>query len=284
MNDATRAAEAYLEAARLNREDPLLEGSMLVFPDYGQLVMTGDLHGHRRNLEKLKRYCDLEHFSPRHVILHEIIHEEVESLTAHDMSHEVLLKTAEWKCEFPDQLHFLQSNHELAQLNRHEITKNGRVVTMDFEEGVLDTYGPAGHAVLDAISIFIGSFPLAGRTSNRVLLSHSLPGPRDLPAFDASVLSRVPTAADLQDRGSGHALVWGRYHTAATLDALQEVLDVDYFICGHQPQEAGYDVLHDRMLILASDHNHGVFLPFDLRKPVTIDSLIGNIRLLAEIE
>ena len=236
MNDATRAAKTYREAARLNREDPLLEGSLLTFPDYGQVVMTGDLHGHRRNFDKLERYCDLEHYGARHVLLHEIIHEEVESLTAHDTSHEVLLKAAEWKCEFPDQVHFLLSNHELAQVNRHEITKNGRVVTMDFEEGILDTFGAGGHAVLQAVDTFIRSFPLAGRTPNRVLLSHSLPGPRELPSFDASMLSRCPTAEDLADRGSAHSLVWGRYHTEAAIVALAELLDVDFFICGISPR------------------------------------------------
>jgi len=41
MNDSARAAEIFLEAARLNREDPLLRGSLLVFPNYGQVVMTG---------------------------------------------------------------------------------------------------------------------------------------------------------------------------------------------------------------------------------------------------
>ncbi|MEK7732058.1 MAG: hypothetical protein AAB363_09420, partial [Planctomycetota bacterium] len=59
------AAGVFLEAARLNREDPLLRGSLLVFPNYGQVVMTGDMHGHRRNFEKLKRYCDLGHFGAR---------------------------------------------------------------------------------------------------------------------------------------------------------------------------------------------------------------------------
>jgi len=116
-----------------------------------------------------------------------------------------------------------------------------------------------------------------------VFLSHSLPAPRALPDFDPTVLSRVPTAADLSDRGSAHAIVWGRYQTPAALDCLSELLDADYFICGHQPQETGYDVLHDRMIILASDHNHGVFLPFDLKKPVTIEALTSHIRPFAAV-
>ena len=283
MSDTVRAAEVFLEAARLNRHDPLLSGSLLVFPNYGQVVMTGDLHGHRRNFEKLKRFCNLEQLGARHVVLHEIVHEEIESLSGRDTSHEILLEAALWKCEFPDQVHILLGNHELAQVNRHEITKNGRVVTRCFEESVRETYGDDGHSVLSAIDTFIGSLPLAGRTPNRVLLSHSLPSPRALPAFDPTVLSRVPTRTDLDDHGSAHALVWGRYHTEAALDTMREMFDVDFFICGHQPQETGSDIVHDRLVLLASDHNHGVFLPIDLNKPVTLRTLTRNIRPFAAV-
>lgn len=283
MSDSGSAAAIYLEAARLNREDPLLRGSLLAFPNYGQVVMTGDLHGHRRNFEKLKRYCDLERFGARHVMLHELIHEDVTSISAKDTSHELMLDAARWKCEFPDQVHFLLSNHELAQVMRNEISKNGRIVTIAFEESLCDTFGAGSGDVLAAICEFIRSFPLAGRTENRVLLSHSLPGPRELSAFDAGVLSRVLRDDDFNDGGSAHAMVWGRYHTEGVLNTLRELFDVDYFVCGHQPQETGYDVLHDCMVILASDHNHGVFLPLDLSKPVTLDLLTKNIRPLASV-
>ncbi len=89
--------------------------------------------------------------------------------------------------------------------------------------------------------------------------------------------------ADLCERGSAHMLVWGRYQTEAALEALADLLDVDFFICGHQPQEDGYDVLHNRMIIIASDHNHGVFLPIDLNKPATLESLVKHIRPLGAI-
>ncbi len=283
MTDPAGGVSALLEAAQLNSQDPLRRGSMLVFPNYGQVVMTGDLHGHRRNFEKLKRFCDLEHSAARHVMLHEIIHEDVASLTGKDTSHEVLIEAARWKIEFPDQVHFLLSNHELAQVTRHEISKNGRIVTVAFEESIAAAYGAAAPEVLTAIETLIRSYPLAGRTPNRVLLAHSLPGPRELPSFDAAVLSRVPTQEDLLDGGSAHALVWGRYQTQAGLSTLRELLDVDYFVCGHQPQETGYDVLHERMVILASDHNHGVFLTLDLSKPATLQSLTNNIRPFAAV-
>jgi hypothetical protein len=283
MNDGVEAAEVFQQAAALNREDPLLHGSLLKFPDYGQLVMTGDLHGHRRNFEKLKKYCDLEHAGARHVILHEIIHEDVQSLDAHDESHFLLLDAARWKADYPDQVHFLQSNHELAQLNRSEITKSGRVVALDFEAGVHEAYEKEGDRVLEAITEFLLSLPLAGKTQNRVFVSHSLPSPRALPAFDPTVLERVPTEEDFANTGSAYLLVWGRYQTESELDTLAEMFDADFFICGHQPQETGYDVRYERMIILSSEHNHGTFLPFDLSKPVTIEKLIRSIRPFAAV-
>jgi hypothetical protein len=73
------------------------------------------------------------------------------------------------------------------------------------------------------------------------------------------------------------------FNALADRDTSHEVLDVDYFVCGHQPQEMGYDVLHERMLILAGDHNHGVFLPIDLKKPVSIDGLCKQIRPFAGV-
>jgi len=284
MISPATAAQVLFDAARLNREDPLLKGSTLMFPNYGQLVMTGDLHGHRRNFERLKHFCNLENSGARHVILHELIHEDVPTLAGRDTSHELLLEAVRWKCEFPDQVHFLQSNHELAQLTRHEISKNGRIVTVAFEESVREAYGRDADDVLAGLDELIRSYPLAGRTPNRVLVSHSLPGLRELATFDATVLSRVPDDQDLHDGGSAHAMVWGRYQSAAALDTLGELLDADFFICGHQPQETGYEVLHDKMVILASDHNHGVFLTLDLSKPVTVESLVRNIRPFAAIE
>ncbi|MEK6799521.1 MAG: hypothetical protein AABZ12_11185 [Planctomycetota bacterium] len=279
----SRPADALRRAATLNHDDALRQGSLLVFPNYGQLVMTGDLHGHRKNFDKLRRFCDLERFGARHVILHELIHEDVPSLTAKDESYELLIEAARWKCEFPDQIHFLQSNHELAQLLRNEISKNGRVVTQAFESAVLDAFGPEGSATMEAILDMIRSYALAGRTPNRVFIAHSLPSPRELPAFDASVLTREPTEDDLRDGGSGHALVWGRYHTPAALDALREILDADFFLCGHQPQDAGFEILHDCMIILASEHSHGTFLTLDLSKPVTLETLTRNIRPIGAI-
>ncbi len=137
--------------------------------------------------------------------------------------------------------------------------------------------------MLEAICELLASYPLAGRTPNRVFLSHSLPGARTIDGFDVADLSRPTTREVLGRDGTAYALVWGRYHTEALLDSLAEQLGVDLFICGHQPQEDGFAVFHNRLIILASDHNHGVFLPFDLRRKLTLPDLERLIRPLASI-
>ena len=69
------------------------------------------------------------------------MHSEPTSFGAPDLSIRLPILAAEWKCEFPEQVHFLQSNHELAQLTGHEITKGGRCVLADFARGVVEEFG-----------------------------------------------------------------------------------------------------------------------------------------------
>jgi len=281
---ANQAVDALSRAAALNREDALRDGSLLRLPDYGQVVMTGDLHGHRANFAKLLRYAALDRTPQRHVILHELIHEEVRPGQT-DQSWQLLIEAAQLKCEFPEQVHFLQSNHELAQIVGQHISKGGRDVIEEYNTAVLYAFGPApGRTVLDAMTDFIDSYPLAVRTPNRVWISHSLPNEWDRAAFDPAIVSRREfTRADRTDGGSVYQLVWGRNHPMALLDALGKAWDVDFFLIGHQPQEMGFEVMHDRLIILSSEHNHGAFLPFDLSKQMTLDALTRNIRKFVEV-
>jgi len=272
------AIETLKQATEFNLNDPLRQASFLRFADYGQVVMTGDLHGHRRNFEKIVRYCQLESTPIRHVILHELIHEEPSLWNAPDRSVELLLDAARWKTFFPDQVHFLQSNHELAQMQNHEITKGGRIVTDEFERGVAQVMGtPRIEPVLEAIDQFIASYPLAGRSANGILFSHSLPDVYHLDQFDPSCVHQPADRLDLSEGGPVYNMVWGRRHTPALLDRLGKAFDVQFFVIGHEPQEFGYAVEYDRLIILSTDHNHGVFLPIDCRKQYDIGTLTERI-------
>lgn len=281
---ASLVIDLFDEAAELNRQDPCRNGSLIELPDYGQVVMTGDMHGHRRNFEKLVKYCELERTPIRHVLLHELIHEEPAGPGEHDGSVELLIDAAKWKTFFPDQIHFLHGNHELAQLNNHQITKAGRSVADDFDAGVAERFGDT-HAtkVLDAIDRFLASLPIAARSPNRIFFSHSLPSPADLASFDPRCVYAPAANIDLSEGGDVYRLVWGRRQSPDVLDVLGKAWNVDFFIVGHQPQEWGHEIRHDRLIILASDHNHGVFLPLDLRRTYTIEEIEKRIRKFAGV-
>lgn len=284
MTVAASAIETLKQATELNLEDPLRDGSLLRFANYGQVVMTGDLHGHRRNFEKLVRYCQLESTPVRHVLLHEMIHSEPKSLDWVDRSVEVLLDAAQWKVFLPEQVHFLQSNHELAQMQDHEITKAGRLVTDDFERGVAEVLG--GERVdeaLAAIDAFIASFPVAARSDNGIFFAHSLPDAYQLNQFDPNCVFQPANRLDLEEGGMIYQLVWGRRHTPALLEKLAEAWDVRFFVIGHQPQEMGYSVQHDRLIILSTDNDHGVFLPVDCSRQYDLESLTKRIMVCAGV-
>ena len=281
--EADEAIATFREAARLNNEEAGREGSIVRLPGYGQAVMTGDLHGHRKNFEKLERYAMLDRVNARHVILHEMVHmDRAPGLPDH--SHELLLSAAIYKCHHPEQVHFLQSNHEMAQLTGYPIAKNGRAVVDDYNDAVVETYGSSGMDVLPAMKEFIRSFPLAIMSENGVWMSHSLPNASETEAFDWTLLNRALVDQDFKDHGYVFQMVWGRRHTSEQLESLSKKLGVQVFIIGHQPQESGYTVQHDRLIILASDHNHGTFLPFDLSKPQTAVELVRNIRKFVAVE
>ena len=133
---------------------------------------------------------------------------------------------------------------------------------------------------------FIHSFPMAVRCANGVMCCHSLPAPRKIETFDKSLLDRLPTDEDLTSQhggGDAYLMVWGRHHTQKVADELAEAWGAEVFVLGHQPAEMGYETQGQTMLILASDHEHGVALPIDLSRRYTRDELVEEIVPLAAV-
>lgn len=281
--DAKSACAVLREAAQLIREDPNRSGMLLSFGGAGQLVVTGDLHGNLRNFEKLQRFCQLERTKARSVILHELIHQEPDQPGAPDTSIDLLVRAAQWKCDFPDNVFFLQSNHELSQYLRYEITKGGRSVLYDFVRGVETRYGAAAPMVMEAVHDYLGSLPLAARTASGVFIAHSLPDPLRMQHFDLSIFERPARPEDFISGGPVHAMVWGRFHSPANVEFFRQRLGVEFFLVGHTPQEMGYAVV-GRMIILASDHAHGVFLPLDLARRYSMEQMEAAIRKFVSVE
>jgi predicted phosphodiesterase len=267
-----------------NHLDKFRRGNLVHLPAKGSLIVSGDIHGHRRNLERIITYSDLTRHADRHVILQEIIHGGPEDDAGGCLSYQLLFKAVQWKIEFPDRIHIVMGNHDTAFIIGGEVMKNGKEMNRAMAAALEREFGPASADVKLAIRQFLFSQPLAARSANRIWMSHSLPGDRFVAQFDSGIFERELRADDCERPGSAYVLTWGRRHNQATLDQLAKRLDVDTFLLGHQPQPDGWRRAGHNLIILACDHNHGHILPVDLEKTCTMDELIQSLVPLASIE
>ena len=134
-----------------------------------------------------------------------------------------------------------------------------------------------------AIEQFLLSEPLAVRSENRIWVSHSLPGNRQIDKFDPGILDRQIEISDVTRAGSAYIMTWGRDQSQKTLDKMAGLFDVDTFILGHQPQPEGFSMAGRNLIIIASDHSHGCLLPIDTAKSYTLAELLNSIVPMASI-
>ena len=268
---------------RANQTDRFRRANLICLPAQGSLVVGGDIHGHRRNLERLITHAQLADHPDRHVVLQEIIHGGPEDGAGGCLSYQLLFEAIRYKLCFPDQVHFVMGNHDTATINSSEVMKNGKEMNRAMALALERQFGPAGRQVRLAIQQFLFSQPLAVKCGNRVWISHSLPNDRSVPQFDPGVFERELRLGDCEKPGSAYLLTWGRRHSQATLDRMAKLLDVDVFVLGHQPQQNGWTQGGTNLVILASDHNHGYLLQIDLAKTYQITEIVESLVPLASI-
>jgi hypothetical protein len=191
----------------------------------------------------------------------------------------MLYQAALLKCDFSRQVHFLLANHDLAQVQGEGIMKAGLSVCEAFTAGVRRDFGDRADAVSIAISEFFLSLPLAVRCPNGMFFCHSLPTDSQVEAFDFTVFDRPLSGPDYMRRtGPVYQLIWGRNMTPATAEKFGDMVGANILVTGHQPQDTGFGVNGERHLILASDHNQGVFLPLKLTEKYDMAALLTNLK------
>jgi hypothetical protein len=270
--------ETFACATEENQIDALRVEQIVHLPAEGEVWMTGDIHDHRRNWEKLIKYADLANNPQRHLVLHELIHGDHYDAAGAEDSWQMVYEAAKLKCDFPSQVHFLLANHDLAQIHGEGIMKSGVSVCEAFNAGVIRDFPQGGTSVTVAITEFLLSLPLAIKTASGLLFTHSLPTDEQIAKYDYSVFNRPLTGIDYKRRvGPVYQLIWGRHMTPAGVDMFAEQMGAKLIVTGHQPQEMGYAVNGDKHLIIASDHNHGVYLPLDLAAEYTMDDLVERL-------
>ena len=271
------------QGIKANQMDKFRRANLVCLPAQGSLVVTGDIHGHRRNFERIVAHADLAHHEDRHVVLQEIIHGGPEDHAGGCLSYQLLFEAIRYKVEFPDRVHMIMGNHDTACINSSEVMKNGKEMNRAMCSALDREFAGASTEVKLAIRQFLFSQPLAVRCENRTWISHSLPADRFADTFDPEIFDRELQVGDCVRPGSAYLLTWGRRHSQETLDKLAQRLDVDLFLLGHQAQPKGWRQAGDNLIILASDHNHGCLLELDLAKTYTADRLAESPLHLASV-
>lgn len=281
MPDPNRLLHTLRQAARACRATPGRRGRVVCLEGADEVLAAGDLHGNLENFRRLLNLAALGTHPRRHLVLQELIHGPFEYSTGGDRSHQLLDVVAALKCQYPERVHLLPGNHELAQWTGRRVEKNDRDLNELFNQGVETAYGSRAAEVQAAYAELFAALPLALRTPNRVFLSHSLPSARRLEEFDPAVLERDESRPeDLLPGGSVFALLWGRDTSAANVEAFLRRVDADWLISGHIACERGYDTPNDRQLILDSLGAPAACCLFPATAPLTFEELVNCVRML----
>ncbi len=243
-------------------------------------MITADLHGHRRNFNAIKRIAALDNHPRRHLVLQEVCHGGPTYPNGGDMSHGMLEDVAKLKAEYPDRVHFLLSNHELAELTDYPILKSKKMLNLMFRLGLQEMYGPATEKVRQAYQAFIRSCPLAVRLPGGVLVCHSAPEQTEVRGFDAGVLKRPLEALDLKEQGDVFRMVWGRDYRAENAKAFAKLVGARTLVHGHEPCPEGFSVPNDVQIILDCCGERASYLLIPTNKEFTQAELVERIRQL----
>ncbi|MCE7974697.1 MAG: hypothetical protein DYG92_10320 [Leptolyngbya sp. PLA1] len=288
--DADGVEAALLAGARACFSAACRRGSIETIDDRGVLIATGDLHDNPLHLAKLLHAAHLTEDGsphpngrPRHLILHEIIHGD-HLLNGMDLSYRVLARVARLKTLYPEHVHVLLGNHELAQMLKSGIVKDGVKSVDAFNAGLEYVFGGEFDRIDRAIATFVRAMPLALRARTPrgdILCAHSLPPAASMGRFDTTILSRELTDDDYVPRqGSAHLMVWGRGYDAEGLEDLVERWGAYLFILGHEKAPEGVKFVPPNAVILNSDHERGVCLPIDLAAPPAAGEAADLVRPL----
>jgi hypothetical protein len=270
-------------ATQANWATPGREGNVIVLsPDLAEdVLVSADLHGHRRNYNLIQRAADLPGHPRRHLVMQEVCHGGPTYPTSGGcLSHTMLEDVARLKVRYPERLHFILSNHEWAEVTEYPILKNKRMLNLLFRFGLNEAYGPAADRVRKAYTEFLRSCPLAVRLPQGVLICHTAPENTDRNPFDATLLSRPLDPADWKEHSDLYWLLWGRDYRPENAREFASQVRAQVLVHGHEPCPEGFSVPNDVQVILDCSGDKACVALLPVEGPLTQADVVRNIKRL----
>jgi hypothetical protein len=273
--------ELFARAEAANLATSTRQGHVVHLPKIagGDLMITTDLHGDRMNFERVVELADLSAHPQRHVVLQEICHGGPSYPGGMGcMSHLLLEDVAAYKLAYPEQVHFLLSNHELSEATDFPITKGGELQNVSFRMGLQIMYGEETDQVHAAIRSFLLSCPAALRFQETIFVSHTVPPRCDQRETSFEFLHRPWSFEDVEPGGDLFRFVWGRDFRRENAAAVADAVGATLMIHGHEPCPQGFQVPNDLQIILDSFGQHGRYILAPLDRPLTQADIVASLQ------
>ncbi|MDP7014358.1 MAG: hypothetical protein QGG36_01020 [Pirellulaceae bacterium] len=282
-NEIEKTIHRFERAAECSRNSTFRRGNIIDLDDsVDDVLVTTDLHGNRVNFRQLIEIADLSAHPHRHLVLQEVCHGGpiYPGTSGGCMSHLLLEDVAQLQCDHPDRVHFLFSNHELAELTDFPITKSSRMLNLQFRTGMQHLYGSGSDRVRQAAMNFVLNSVLGVRLRNGVFICHSIPEALDVDPLDQRILERDLGEQDFAPGGDVFRLVWGRDFRASNAEIFCELVDAQVLIHGHEPCPHGFQTPNQRQVIIDCAGWNACYLLLTNRLPLTHADVVDLIRHL----
>jgi hypothetical protein len=279
-----RVLDTYARATRANLAAPGRKGLVVSVSSEAadEVMVTADLHGHRRNFERLVKIAALDSFPRRQLVMQEVCHGGPKyPKSGGCMSHLMIEDIAALKARYTDRFHFILSNHELGEMTDYPITKGGQMLNVMFYMGMQELYGEAAtDKIRKAMVEFLWSCPMATRLPGEVFVSHSLPEQVDVRGFDATILDEPMGDGEMTHRDKLFSIVWGRDFRNENAAAFAKAVGARVLIHGHEPCRHGYSAPNHYQIILDCHRDRFSYLMLPTAEPLTHAELCERVRVV----